>query len=114
MEGPPVDPQKRRTDQGTRTTSRDLDFRALRYTYVTFLARSGVSPRVLQVLSRHSDPKLSANVYTAASKLDTVHAIKGLPAFLTGEDGTRIRTRFADVFESSGVSSWQASESPGC
>ena len=41
-----------------------LDFHALRVTYATMLARAGVSLVQAQQLMRHSDPKLTANVYT--------------------------------------------------
>jgi len=39
-------------------------FHALRVTYATMLARAGVSLVQAQTLMRHSDPKLTANIYT--------------------------------------------------
>jgi integrase len=43
---------------------RYFDFHALRATYITSLGRSGASPAALQVLARHSDPKLTFGIYT--------------------------------------------------
>jgi len=57
---------------------RKVDFHALRYTFATKLARSGVSQRLAQELMRHSDPKLTAQIYTDASQLPTVGAIESL------------------------------------
>jgi integrase len=41
-----------------------VDVHALRHTFGTMLAKGGVMPRVAQELLRHSDPRLTANVYT--------------------------------------------------
>ena len=49
---------------GYETGAGVLDFHALRVTYATMLARAGVSLVQAQQLLRHSDPKLTANVYT--------------------------------------------------
>ena len=49
------------------------DFHALRVTYATMLARAGVSLVQAQKLMRHSDPKLTANIYTRL-QLDDAHA----------------------------------------
>jgi integrase len=43
---------------------KELDFHALRGTFATSLARSGAPLVLTQRLMRHSDPKLTANVYT--------------------------------------------------
>ena len=61
---------------------RDLDFHALRHTFATFLSKHGVTSRQLQALCRHSDPKLSANVYTDASQIGTLESVKNLPSTL--------------------------------
>lgn len=55
---------------------------ALRYTWNTFLLRNGISLRVAQSLMRHSDSKLTANVYTDEKLLGIPEAIKGLPSLL--------------------------------
>ncbi len=40
------------------------DFHALRHTFITRLARSGVSPQMAQSLVRHSDINLTMSRYT--------------------------------------------------
>jgi len=40
-----------------------LDFHALRVTYVTLLVQAGAYVKEAQSLARHSDPKLTMNVY---------------------------------------------------
>jgi len=57
---------------------RKIDFHALRYTFATKLARQGVSQRLAQELLRHSDPRLTANLYTDAAHLPTFDAIDNL------------------------------------
>lgn len=59
-------------------TGRKLDFHALRYTFATKLAQSGVSLRLAQELLRHSDPRLTANIYTDASQLPAFSAVTNL------------------------------------
>jgi integrase len=59
-------------------SGRKLDFHALRYTFATRLAVQGVSQRLAQELMRHSDPRLTANIYTDASKLPTYAAVSSL------------------------------------
>ena len=57
------------------------DFHALRTTYCTMLLSTGVSPRTAQALMRHSDLKLTTEIYTDVSKLPTVNAVESLPNF---------------------------------
>lgn len=54
------------------------DFHALRVTYATSLARTGVSLAQAQELMRHSDPKLTANVYTRLELRDGHAAVAGI------------------------------------
>lgn len=61
------------------TLGRKLDFHALRYTFATKLASMGVSQRLTQELMRHSDPKLTANIYTDVTQLPTFSAVNALP-----------------------------------
>jgi integrase len=61
------------------STGRKLDFHALRYTFATRLAACGVSQRLAQELMRHSDPRLTANIYTDATQLPTFEAIQVIP-----------------------------------
>ena len=58
---------------------RKLDFHCLRYTFATKLARSGISQRLAQELMRHSDPRLTANIYTDVTMLPTFDAVQALP-----------------------------------
>src|SRR5439155_4976937 len=67
---------------------RVADFHALRHSYITLLERSGVSPKMAQKLARHSDIRLTMNVYTHAQLHDLAGAVEGLPALLaTSERG---------------------------
>jgi site-specific recombinase XerD len=44
---------------------------SIRHGYITALAKSGVSIKTLQTLARHSDPKLTLNVYSHVTMHDT-------------------------------------------
>ena len=61
---------------------RVADFHALRHSYITLLERSGVSPKLAQELARHSDIRLTMNVYTHVRLHDLAGAVDGLPALL--------------------------------
>jgi integrase len=41
-----------------------VDFHSLRVSLGTMLAANGVTPRAAQALMRHTDPRLTAGVYT--------------------------------------------------
>ena len=58
---------------------RTLDVHALRTTFGTLLSRGGVSLRTAQAAMRHSDPSLTANVYTDPKLLDVAGALDSLP-----------------------------------
>ena len=58
---------------------RVVDFHALRATYVTLLVKGGASVRAAQELARHSDPKLTMNVYTKLGIRDLAGALDTLP-----------------------------------
>lgn len=60
-----------------------VDFHSLRVTYATMLARSGVPLALAQKLMRHSDPKLTAVVYTKFELHDRHAAASKLHARLT-------------------------------
>lgn len=64
----------KRDDRG-----RTLDVHALRTTFGSLLSRAGVSLRTAQAAMRHSDPSLTANVYTDPRLLDVSGAVKSLP-----------------------------------
>ena len=60
---------------------RFADFHATRHTFITNLARAGVSPKTAQVLARHSDIRLTMDVYThtdLAEKQDAVERLSSL------------------------------------
>ena len=59
---------------------RQIDLHALRTTFGTMLARSGVSMRTVQQLMRHSDIRLTANVYVDPALLDLQGAVESLPS----------------------------------
>jgi integrase len=58
---------------------RTLDFHALRVSFVSSLALSGVPLATAQKLARHSDPRLTANVYTHLGLADLSRAVESLP-----------------------------------
>ena len=66
---------------------RVCDFHALRHSYVSLLARSGVHPKLAQELARHSDIKLTMNVYTHARLHDLAGAVNALPPLLDVRTG---------------------------
>lgn len=60
---------------------RRVDFHALRTTFITNLARAGVPQRQAMALARHTDPRLTANVYTDTDALPLAEAVAKLPAY---------------------------------
>jgi len=64
----------KKDDQG-----RTVDVHGLRHTFATLLARKGVLPATAQKLMRHSDIRLTMNVYTHLEIADTASAVAALP-----------------------------------
>ena len=60
---------------------RTVDVHSLRHTFATLLARNGVSPSIAQKLMRHSDIRLTMNIYTHIELADTADAVASLPSF---------------------------------
>ena len=58
---------------------RTLDVHALRTTFGTLLSKGGVAPRTAQAAMRHSDIRLTMNVYTDPKLLDVAGALDTLP-----------------------------------
>ena len=58
---------------------RVIDLHALRVTFITHLSLAGVPLTVAQKLARHSDPKLTSNVYTSLTLADLQKAVQSLP-----------------------------------
>ncbi len=57
------------------------DFHANRHTFITNLSRANVSPKVTQTMARHSDIRLTMNIYTHSDLDDKVDAVSKLPSF---------------------------------
>lgn len=55
-----------------------LDFHCFRVTFITSLARAGVSLAQAQQLARHSDPKLTSTIYTRFDGADRFEAVRRL------------------------------------
>ena len=55
------------------------DFHANRHTFITNLAKAGVSPKTAQSLARHSDIRLTMNVYTHTDMAEKAEAVGRLP-----------------------------------
>lgn len=68
---------------------RYADFHALRKTFVTRLALSGVPVPVAQKLARHSTPVLTLNAYTDVGLDDAASAVAGVDFFGEGRTGGR-------------------------
>jgi len=64
-----------KTDERGRT----IDIHALRHTFGTHLFMAGVPLRTTQAAMRHSDPSLTANIYTDPKLLDVTGALDSLP-----------------------------------
>jgi hypothetical protein len=58
---------------------RTVDVHAMRTTFGTLLSKGGVPLRTAQAAMRHSDPSLTANVYTDPRLLDVHAALDSLP-----------------------------------
>ncbi len=59
---------------------RYADFHSLRHTFVTNLANAeGVSPKTVQTLARHSDIRLTMNIYTHVDRDQQAAALEALP-----------------------------------
>ena len=57
------------------------DFHANRHTFITNLSRANVSPKVAQTMARHSDIRLTMNIYTHTDLDEKVNAVAKLPSF---------------------------------
>ena len=56
------------------------DFHSNRHTFITNLCRADISPKTAQTLARHSDIRLTMDVYTHVDRDEQVAAIHSLPA----------------------------------
>jgi Phage integrase family len=65
-----------------------LHVHALRHTFGTLLSKGGIAPRTAQAAMRHSDIKLTMNVYTDPKLLDVRGALDALPSLPLRDDRT--------------------------
>ena len=90
---------QRRTDSSflkpENSSGETADFHALRHTFITMLASSGVHPKVAQQLARHSTITLTMDRYSHTKLADLTAAVGTLPTpqrfAMTGTDTTRAR-----------------------
>ena len=75
-----------------------LDFHALRHTFGTMLAASGVHPKTAMDLMRHSDVNLTLGLYSHTLIEDRAKAVANLPDFTAPEK--EVKTGTADIDES--------------
>ena len=117
---PSMDSHKRYLDKAgieyVDDRGRRVDFHSLRHTYGSMLAKAGVAPRVAMSLMRHTDLRLTMNVYTdprifdmngAVEKLPALAAIKAATVQATGTDGIATSSS-PDAGRSKSVSSPEA------
>jgi len=64
---------------------RTIDVHALRHTFGTHLSKAGVPLRTAEAAMRHSDPSLTAKVYTDPKLLDVAGAVASLPDLPLGK-----------------------------
>jgi integrase len=70
-----------------------LDFHGQRTTFITGLARAGVSPAKAQKLARHSDVNLTMKTYTHLQVEELAGAVESLPSL---RDGKQLREKGAE------------------
>ena len=82
-----ADEHERRTDSSflkpVNARGEVADFHALRHTFITMLASSGVHPKVAQQLVRHSTITLTMDRYSHARLVDLNSAVENLPSLAT-------------------------------
>jgi integrase len=66
-----------------------IDLHALRVSFITHLSLGGVPLAVAQKLARHSDPRLTSNVYTSLSLAELHKAVQALPPTGTAPAGPK-------------------------
>ncbi len=80
-----------------------LDVHALRTTFGSLLSRAGVSLRTAQAAMRHSDPSLTANVYTDPRLLDVAGAVEALPELPIDDGPNMERARATGTYAADSV-----------
>lgn len=72
--------------QKTDERGRVLDVHAFRMTFCSNMAAAEIPLQAAQVAMRHSDPKMTANVYTDIDLLDVRGAMNSLPEIVINDD----------------------------
>ncbi len=88
----------KRDDRG-----RTLDVHALRTTFCSMLSQAGVPLRTAQAAMRHSDPSLTANVYTDPKLINVSGALEKLPNWPLDGDGEIERESATGTYASDAV-----------
>ncbi len=65
----------------TDARGRSVDCHALRHTFGTFLVRAGVNVKVCQTAMRHSDVRMTLNLYSHCDESEVIEAVAKLPSF---------------------------------
>jgi integrase len=76
---------------------RYADFHANRHTFITNLGRVGVHPKTAQTLARHSDIRLTMNVYSHTDLAEKTEAVRRLPGLWECAQVTTWRKWATDV-----------------
>ena len=89
--------RRRRTESGFLAycdpdTGRYVDFHALRHTFISNLAASGVHPKVAQALARHSSITLTMDRYSHTMREQEKAAIAALPDLTTRPPSQQLAT----------------------
>jgi hypothetical protein len=71
----------------------NADFHSLRHSFLTFLARSGVHPKLSQALARHCTIMLTLDRYSHVQLLDEAAALEALPRILPPKPGQAANAR---------------------
>ncbi len=69
------------------SNGRFADFHANRHTFITNLCKADISPKTVQTLARHSDIRLTMNLYSHVDLEDQSAAISRLPGLSAKKDG---------------------------
>ena len=71
-------------------TGRQSDFHAFRHTYGSMLGKTGVPLVIAQRMMRHSDPKLTSNIYTHVGISDAAKELAKLPTIIAAKTKRKV------------------------
>ena len=78
---------------------RTIDVHSLRHTFGTHLSKGGVPLRTAQAAMRHSDPSLTANVYTDPKLLDVAGSLDVLPRLPVDDEPDQAKQRATGTYD---------------